>query len=297
MTGTPLDLTPFGGIVTGIGWLYWLLALGLLVLAIRRPKTPLRKVLWSLLVVLVFGLLPGMQLREDYVARNKLRAATAQFEMRCKSAGEKNVRTVEHVDGVVWMKWRDKRNLSRQFDLDDPYGHDCTGADCIEQLLRITKGLELDPDKKQRRLFGFEFVESVDPQTQQLNRYTLSLYRTRDRKPSYSESDRSTELLPQPIERRSARYGITWDDISTREDREMWIAGGSLKLIDLQTNEVIAERIGYMMDRGLGNKFNGRSPWMAAPSDACPAFRKADSGPFLDERSHSFIFSVLKPSK
>jgi hypothetical protein len=249
MTGTSLDLTPLGGIVTGVGWLYWLVTLGLLILAIRKPKTLLRKAVWSLLVVLVFGLAPGMALRDEYVARTKLRAATAHFEMRCKSAGEKITRAVENVDGVVWMKWRDKRNESKQFDLDDPYGQDCIGGDCIEQLLRITKGLELDPDKKQRRLFGFEFVESVDPQTRQLNRYTLSLYRTRDRKPSYGERDISTELLPQPINRASARYGVTWDDISTREDREMWIAGGSLKVIDLQTNEVIAERIGYMMDQ------------------------------------------------
>ena len=108
MTGTSLDLTPFGGIVTGIGWLYWLLTLGLLVLAIRKPKTLLRKAVWSLLVVLVFGLAPGMALRDEYVARTNLRAATAHFEMRCKSAGEKITRMIDNVDGVVWMKWRDK---------------------------------------------------------------------------------------------------------------------------------------------------------------------------------------------
>jgi hypothetical protein len=298
MTGTSLDLTPFGGIVTGIGWLYWLLAFGLLVLAIRRPKTLQRKVFWSLLVVLVFGLMPAMQFREAYVANKKLRAAMAQFEMRCKSAGEKITRTVENVDGVVWMKWRDKeRNESKQFKLDDPYGQDCTAADCIEQLLRITKGLELDPDKKQRRLFGFQFVESVDPQTKQLNRYTLNLYRPHDRDPKWLETHVQTELLAQPVERSSARYGISWDDVSSQQDREMWIAGGSLKVIDLQTNEVVAERIGYMMDRGLGNKFNGRSPWMAAPANACPPFRKADSGPFMSERNHAFIYKVLKPAE
>lgn len=295
MTGTPLDLTPFGGIVTGIGWLYWLLALGLLVLAIRRPTTILRKALWSLLVVLVFGLMPGMQLRENYVANTKLRAATAHFEMRCKSAGEKIARTVEAVDGVVWMKWRDKLNESKQFEFDDPYGQDCTGADCIEQLLRITKGLELDPDKKQRRLFGFEFVESADPQTQRLQRYTLGLYRKGDRDPSYGVGDIRAELLPHPIERISARYGVTWDDISTREDREMWIAGGSLKVIDLQSNELVAERIGYMMDRGLGNKFNGRSPWRPVKRTLCPG--SAEQRVYPNTETLNFVSKVLQPSK
>ena len=29
MTGTPLDLTPFGGIVSALGWVYWVLALAI----------------------------------------------------------------------------------------------------------------------------------------------------------------------------------------------------------------------------------------------------------------------------
>ena len=43
---------------------------------------------------------------------------------------------MDNVEGVVWMKWRNKQdNLSDQFRLDDPYGHDCGGEECIEQLL------------------------------------------------------------------------------------------------------------------------------------------------------------------
>lgn len=30
----------------------------------------------------------------------------------------------------------------------------------------------------------------------------------------------------------SARYGVTWDEISTRVDRAHWIVGSSLKIID-----------------------------------------------------------------
>ncbi|MBK7022991.1 MAG: hypothetical protein IPH41_05590 [Sulfuritalea sp.] len=51
-----------------------------------------------------------------------------------------------------------------------------------------------------------------------------------------------------------------------------WIAGSSLKVIDLRTNEVMAERIGYMMDRGQGNTSGGRSPWLLAADNACPKF-------------------------
>jgi hypothetical protein len=90
------------------------------------------------------------------------------------------------------------------------------------------------------------------------------------------------------------RYGVTYDDISTREDREYWIAGGSLKVIDLETHEVIAERVGYMMDRGQGNTSGERSPWLLAASHACPSFPVAPGGqPFKAYQSRDFVEKVL----
>jgi hypothetical protein len=94
------------------------------------------------------------------------------------------------------------------------------------------------------------------------------------------------------------------DDISTREEREYWIAGSSLKVIDLQTNEVIAERIGYMVDWAQGSQAGGRSPWLFAADNACPDFNRnrlrrvpgpgfsAQAGQTID-----FVDQVLKPSK
>ena len=72
------------------------------------------------------------------------------------------------------------------------------------------------------------------------------------------------------------RYGITYDDISTPEERQHWIAGSSLKVIDLQTNEVIAERIGYMVDFAQGATPGGRQPWTFARKNkgwSCPELR------------------------
>jgi hypothetical protein len=304
MTGTPLDLTPFGPLLKALGPLYWLAAALCIALALWWFKRWWLKLGVAAVIAVAFATPVLRHTQERQVqydaARAKLDAAQAHFEMRCKSAGEKITRTVENVDGVAWMKWRDKHNVDDdydQFKLSDPYGRDCSGEWCIEQLLRATKRLDLDPDKKMAVYSGYQFVESTDPKAQQLSRYVRQLYRRHDRDPAYGERDIQTELVSQPIQKHSARYGITWDDVSSREDREQWIAGGSIKVIDLQTNEVIAERIGYMMDPGLGNKSNGRSPWMAAPANACPPFRKADSGPFMSERNHAFIFKVLKPAE
>ena len=53
-----LELTGVASVLRGIGFLYWLLAIGLLILAIRKGKDWRGKTLWALPVVCVFGYLP-----------------------------------------------------------------------------------------------------------------------------------------------------------------------------------------------------------------------------------------------
>jgi hypothetical protein len=310
LTGTPLDLTPFGGVLAALGWLYWLAALGIVLLALWWPKRWWLKLAFGLAVggAVVYPLfVRPVEKRVDAARlereqfKSRLDSASAHFEMRCKGAGEKITRNVDRVEGVVWMKWRDKRDVNDdydQFKLSDPYGRDCNAEECIEQLLRATEGLSLDLAKKEPYHTGYRFVESVDPATNQLKRYTRRLYRPHDREAKYTDTLVRAELVSEPIKERTARYGITWDDISTREDREFWIAGSSLKVIALRSNEVVAERIGFMMDRALGSRDGFRSPWLAAPALACPTFPKAaGGGPYMSNRSQPFIFKVLTPSE
>jgi hypothetical protein len=304
MTGTPLDLTPFGPLLKALGPLYWLAAALCIALALWWFKRWWLKLGVAAVIAVAFATPVLRHTQERQVqydtARAKLDAAQAHFEMRCKSAGEKITRTVENVDGVVWMKWRDKYNVDDdydQFKLSDPYGRDCNAERCIEQLLRATRGSELDPENKQHAHNGYRFVETVEPQSQELRRYKRQLYREKDRDPKYAAWAINSEVVFEQVAKRTARYGIAWDDISTREDRERWIAGGSIKVIDLENNEIIAERVGYMMDRGLGNRDGARSPWQAAPAAACPEFKKsASGGPYMSYRANNFIFKVLQPS-
>jgi len=94
------------------------------------------------------------------------------------------------------------------------------------------------------------------------------------------------------------RYGVTYDDISTHEEREYWIAGSALKVIDLQTNAVIAERVGYMMDEGQGSRAGARAPWSMAEYHACPAFPRTPGGhPFKGYQTRNFVERVLSPSQ
>jgi hypothetical protein len=88
---------------------------------------------------------------------------------------------------------------------------------------------------------------------------------------------------------------VTYEDISTREERDHWIAGSSLKVIDLQTNEMMAERIGYMMDRGQGGNSGGRSPWLLAADYACPEFSTQHGSTAQPYQTLVFVEKTLKP--
>jgi hypothetical protein len=315
LTGTPLDLTPFGSVLTGLGILYWLLAVGALLYAARKPKTRRDKALAVAAVLVVFGYMPAKAIWNGYQAKGRLDKAMALFELRCKTAGEKITRRIEDVEGVVWMKWRsDETNRRDQFKLDDPYGGDCGGKDCIASLLRVTSGAEKNPEDASRHKTGYRFVESTDPKSGSRLRYSAAIkvthVRTADQIEQYKKNSAGVDPGPnvygfgldeQPIGAYTARYGITWDDLSTREDREHWIAGSSLKVIDLQSNEVMAERIGYMVDRGQGSEAGGRQPWSFAQQDACPEFPQIGPTDPRRRRSHtgdqmrSFVTKALQP--
>ena len=305
--------------IRGLTWLYALAALAALAVALARPRTWRGKLGFAAGVIAVFGYLPFMVLkdvRKDQEAaaarQQRLAAAMAHFQMRCKSAGEKIHRTVDNVDGVVWMKWRDERgNHGDQFKLDDPFGHDCGGEACIEQLLRLAADAQEFPQEAAMHRVGYRFVESIHPKDGRKYRYVgamkLSPSWTADgiaklKKETGEDPPKTSYLFtpdPQAVDRFDAAYGITWDDISTREDRDYWIAGGSLKVVDLRTSEVIAERTGYMLDRGQGSTAGFRSPWLYAVQDACPAYPHGPNDALRGRTLHEtrdFLLKVLRPS-
>jgi hypothetical protein len=309
MTGTALDLTPFGSVLTALGWLYWLLAAGALWWALRGARPVKQKALRVLAVLGVFSLLPGYAAWNGYVVEAKLKKAEAHFEMRCKTAGERIVRTVDNVEGVVWMKWRDKPDVNDDYDqykLSDPYGRDCTAESCIEQLLSLDSTQGRFAQEVERRRGRYRFVDSINPADGKKYHYVGAMVpRWSDESVAKYRAEKGKDVdddvywfkhTKTEITGFSARYGITWDDISTRDDRDHWIAGGSLKLIDMKTNEVIAERVGYMIDRGLGSKTGFRSPWTMARRSACPPFPGGmHRYPATD--NVLFVLKVLRPTK
>jgi hypothetical protein len=305
LTGTPLDLTPFGPALSLFGLAYWLLAIGLLGLSLWWPKRWPVKLGAAGFVAVAFASPVlrhlGTGAPQTSQSADGLGPAMSRFEQRCKAAGEKITRTVSNVDGVVWKKWREKEpSKGDQFRLDDPYGRDCSDVECIERLLRVTHGAELNPAEAAQHAKGYRYIESIDPTDGHIYRYVgvVKLHprwtqQAIAREKELTGRDLGPSAFSFTLERErigafTARYALSWDDISTRADRETWIAGGSIKVIDMQTDAIVAERAGFLIDTGQGSKAGFRDPWGWAWSygPRCPR---------VYERTWDFAVRVLKP--
>jgi hypothetical protein len=322
LTGTPLDLTFIPELLQWLGKAIPVAWLVVLVVALaqvwRKSKTAGGRAAGTATVLALAVALPGWGIyklfqkvqadratalaqRAEFEARHA--KAEALFKKRCETAGETIHKTIPNVKGVVWMKWRESANMDDQFALDDPYGHDCTGDECIARLLSATEGQEFvasAPAKPSYGQKGYEYVEATNPADGLLYRYTLRYYRPQDRfggGSGWEKGGMSEELVKTPISVATATFGITWDDISSHEDRENWIAGGSLSVVNARTNEIIATRMGYMFDRALGDRSNFRTPWASASTQGkCNYVNSPPSAERHPTDTQNFSFKVLKPS-
>ena len=235
-------------------------------------------------------------LAED--AKARLAKAEAMFQERCKKAGEFIYRTAENVEGVLLLKIRPSEiNRGDQYKMDDPYGRDLGGEGYIGSFIRgsfdLMRSKEARPGWPLR--LGYRYVDTIDPNDGKRWRHTGRIDQPWLRDKRYGEWVREFVLDKVQAPEPAPRYGVTYDDISTREERDYWIAGSSLKVIDLKTNEVMAERIGYMMDRGQGNNSGGRAPWLMAADNACPEFSPRRGSTVQPYQTLVFVEKILKP--
>lgn len=229
----------------------------------------------------------------------------AMWKSRCEKSGVFVHRTVNDVEGIYLINVRLRSNFGEseeeQYALDDPYGHDSTGDIYIHNFLR---GFHHHPKGKPSPYqdaprIGYDFVEAIDPKDGKLYRFTSRIEEPWLTDKRYLKGVTQLVLERTPIERRSARYGVKFEDISTRQERDYWIAGSSLKVIDLETGEVLGERIGYMIDWAQGSRAGNRSPWLFAADNACPNFlhgepRRAPAASSQPGQSLDFVERVLK---
>jgi hypothetical protein len=256
-----------------------------------RKISKVRPGLWVMLL-LPFALIACAGTQKSQL-NARLAKAQDLFSQHCKDASEKIYRTIDGVEGIYLLKLRPEMNLGNQFAMDDPYGNDLVGDGYIKGFLHGRMMVASKKDSPSAKFYSY--VEAIDSKDGRRYRFKGYWEEPWQRDKSYSKGHMIFSMSKTLAKGDTPRYGVTYDDISTREDRENWIAGSSLKVIDLQTNEVIAERRGYMMDRGQGANSGGRAPWLHATWNACPAFSGTHAAGDQIGQTQRFVKKVLKP--
>ena len=273
---------------TGYGLIFFSLLAAVVAFAPSRRA----KIVGVLMLVLLAAWPVSLYLeakREEarLIARN--RAMNAQFEKRCKENARVTIkRVVENVDGVFIMKPRKVATgieLQDQFWTGDPYGYSTPEVERPRQLLYDSL-LDSRGRPREKSIAGYRFVELPNPKLLKLPD-SPPYVRLTGAEPTELGYAKEIETV---ITARASRFGFDWEDISTPEDRKYWIAGGRTRVIDLETNEVIAERVGYLVDPMQGGRVGG-STWEFSNSKACPKFENEWA------KTQEFISQVLISSK
>ena len=289
MTGTPLDLTPFGPLLSALGLLYWALAIALAAFALWYPKRWLLKLSLAVLVFTVFVYpvvrhAQRQQIQRDQ-SKGRLDAAMALFAERCKTAGKVVHKTIEGVEGVLLLNVRSRSKAS---DRSDPNWPDAALANERQGEEYIANFLQWEQHKDKRSprgylnyapsdLPGYKYVD-VKESGGLINRYVLS-----ERGNPDSANLSKSALIGKP-----ARYSVSFVNMIDPVDRAYWIAGTAVTITDTQTQEVLAHSTWYAMDPGQGSTAGARAPWGFAWT--CPEMKGWVGAP-----TRMFVDQVLKP--
>ncbi len=206
--------------------------------------------------------------RAEYLA--KLKEAKAYYKEKCENvAGIKIYKTVPDVDGLLLMKIRPARGSRELADPNWPgaaFGREAFGDEYITSFL----GYEKRPENSKTRGFittsrpepnvrgyrweyfpGYRWVEVIDPKDGQRYRYALEYKEiTRTSSPLIGGDGRQFTVKEYTLERKPApktppRYGVTFEDHVIPQERALWVASSTVKVLDLKTNEVLGEMTRY----------------------------------------------------
>jgi len=179
---------------------------------------------------------------------------TAQeyFDHLCKNeAGEFIFKTVENVEGIYQMRPRERvfdEYMQHLYAMEDPYGYNDAEAMMPEFAYVNPKGyryFETSVQFEPKPVRGKQFRDqSIDVKPDASARYVR-----------FSGYDGHAEVTMKKeyATTRASRYGYAWRGISRPHDREFAIAGGELIVLDLETNEILAVKRGFIRTGGVRN--------------------------------------------
>lgn len=288
-----VEMAGYSELLNWINLLFWAVAAGGIYLAWTKPKRRRNKVIAS---VLVAGLFLGPTLmRVHAVVNYQIRYAEAKalFDERCKRAGERVYRAETDVEIIRLSGTRGTYRLENAADAYWRYAGfpgESSGSQYIAEFLYY----HIPRQGLRARSLGSEpggvrgYRSIVLEEDGERIRYSLknSAAYANDPDPLKAFAAKETGFQG-PIPRFEVRY----EDISEPQDREMWIAGGRVTVVDQQNGQPMGEFVRYAFEPGFGNTRGGRQPWAFALQ--CPQ----TSYGLRNGHIRSFVERVLVPKQ
>lgn len=235
------------------------------------------------------------------------KAGRAYYDEKCKNvAGEKIYRTVEGVEGILLMKVRPPITNTM---LEDPmwpgaaFALEFYGDSYISSFLGyehatgridgtrnpITKEHRgyITPNNRPGARPGYRFVDVIDPSDGYRYRVTQIIKEVEHIRSYDSVRFKSMDYVLERklTEAKPPRYGVTYEDHVTPEDRAIGVASSTVKVIDLETSEILGEAIRYAFrPRGVQ-----RTDWLT--SERCP-----NQVVGVNSATRKFVDQVLIPA-
>lgn len=287
-----------------------------------KAKNPIRPLVACLLgAFIALHALADNPQRE--ATKRRMTEGKALFEEKCRTvAGEKIYRTVPEVEGLLLLKIRPTHGEREQSDLMWPgaaFAREEYGDGYITTFLGY-ENATLDWKTRERDAItpksrgivstrkdeysrpGYHWVEVLDEKNGKRYRYTgsekvvgkkdTSAYNVQlalKKNPNYDLNIYQWSLDKVPAPGAAPRYGVTFEDHIIPEERRLGLASSTVKVLDLQTGEVLGEMLRYAWSPGAPSPANP-APWLTA-------YRCPDHAVGTNSATRKFVDQILLPKK
>ena len=228
-------------------------------------------------------------------AEKRYNEARAVFDEQCKKAGEKIYRTVDNVDGVMLINLIGEKEQKKY----DPMWEDAainliplypyTAERYIDTFLSYDVDYNVPNQKYHYWTNGYKFVDVLKKNdNSNIDENIVTRYTKVE---PIKDSELNREF--QPVN--PACYAVILEKNVDTELRKHWIAGATIKIIDRQTNELLAEKSIFAFDPLQGATSDRGAPWSRA--DTCQemsVIKEQGTCNFITSISN-FVFTVLTP--
>jgi hypothetical protein len=246
-------------------------------------------------------LLLANYLRQHFLVSDFEYAKTEVTRLCAIDGGDKIYKTVDNVQGVFQMRARKPKSYRRpdgsfynamadQYGMEDPYGEGEGDSDDLDSYVGWSS---IFPDAPPIGKQGYWFIEQQpqygSPKGSEYRRNYLAILEKPEAWQVEASKGNSLYKVKQfRVSKLKSRYGYITEDLTTKEMRDHWIGAGRIKIIDLQTNEVLAERKGY---------FRASGDMIPADADRWTSSGAGSQGRICPANGMwGFLHNVLKPT-